>query len=132
MEILFVARQVAGQVANAFAQYRYLDLRRASITLFGAVFGNKRLFALRSNRHRSSPSTIHNPYRAETAVFNLRDRNQRTMVASTNDGTILEAIETIPSAVIARGHALPAAQSRSFCRRQGQSRDVVQRSLDRK
>src|SRR4029077_7897911 len=46
MEILFVCRQVVGQIADALTQDGDLDLRRSGIALFRGVLCDERLYAL--------------------------------------------------------------------------------------
>src|SRR5207248_1905453 len=54
VKVFFVGRQMTGQVADALAQDRDLHLGRSRVADLGAVFGNERLLALGSDRHRSS------------------------------------------------------------------------------
>src|SRR5690242_7819152 len=131
VEVFLVRRQMAGQVANPFAQDRHLDLGRAGIALLGAVFGDERLLALRSDRHRSFSSAVDGSYRAKAAVLNPGQSDQGLTEPRPDDRTLIEPVEPNRRAGFARSDPLPAPQPSSLGSRQDNSRDVVQSSLDR-
>src|SRR6516225_196733 len=132
VEVLLMAPQMIGEIADALAQDRHLDLRRPGVTLFGGVLDDERMLALGSDRHRSTPSAIDDPRRLETAVFDLGQSDHHLVVPSADDRTLIEPVQMRPYANIVRRHPLPATQTSGFGRCQGQSRDVVQRGLDGK
>src|SRR6266478_9604187 len=93
MEVLLVGRQVAGEIANPLAQDGHLDLGRPGVALLRAVFGNERLFALGSDRHRSVPSAIDDSYRAKAAIFDPGQSDQSLAVPSADDRTFIEPVD---------------------------------------
>src|SRR5271165_3923254 len=131
MEVLLVGRQVAGKIANPLAQDGHLDLGRPGVTLLRAVFGDERLFALGSDRHRPVPSAIDDSYRTKAAVFEPGQSDQGLTVPSSDDRTFIEPVEVSRCAGSAPRNPLPATEPSSLRPRQGNSRDVVQPCLDR-
>src|SRR5438132_7948385 len=119
MEVLLVGRQVAGEIANPLAQDGHLDLGRPGVALLRAVFGDERLFALGSDRHRSVPSAIDDSYRAKAAAFNPGESDQSLAVPSADDQSFIDPVETSPRAAVARRDPLPATQPSGLSPRQG-------------
>jgi len=55
VEVLLMAPQVIGEITDALAQDRHLDLRRSGVALLGGILDDERLLALGGDRHRFNP-----------------------------------------------------------------------------
>src|ERR1700751_2743372 len=130
MEVLLMAPQVIGEITDALAQDRHLDLRRSGVTLLGGILNDERLLALGGDGHRFTPSAIDDPRRLETAVFDLGQSDHRSVVPSADNRALVEPVQMRLYASVQWRYSLPATQSNGFGCGQGQSRDIVQRGLD--
>src|ERR1700740_973571 len=96
MEVLLMAPQVIGEIADALAQDRHLDLRRSCVTLLGGILNDERLLALGGDGHRFTPSAIEAPRRLETAVFDLGQSDHRSVVPSADNRALVEPVQMRP------------------------------------
>ena len=79
-----------------------------------------------------TPFAIEDPRRSKTAVFDPDQSDHCLRVPNRDNRTLVEAIQAGPHTDFLRRYPLATSQSDSFSRRQGQGREVVQRSLERK
>src|SRR6516164_7141371 len=70
-------------------------------------------------------STIDDPRRSDTAVFDPSERDYRPIMPNAYDRTVDVPGDVCPAVGVVRRHFLPATQSSCFGRRQGQRRNNI-------
>src|SRR6185312_16352812 len=127
-------------VARWSVRLRMRSLRIAICTSGEPVSPSLRAYSLTSSCLRASVidigslliSKIQHAHRPESSRRNLGERHQLAAGGGANHCAVAELIDARLIGGAQQRHGLTATQAEGFDFRQGQSRDVVQRGLDRK
>ena len=91
VEVLFMRAEMFGQVADPFRQDRDLHLGRTGFARFDGIFGDQRLLALGSNRHRDRSLQRLMTTHGRSPPFSIRASATKSRVApGTDDRAVFE------------------------------------------